>query len=102
MGFHLIRVENLLDLFHGNQNIVGYCHISLSRFRHSSRMRSYCSQRDISERTTSSPSLRPCRISTLLTELRPRAICTREAVLPSGSSLKTPIALFSWPNAGRV
>ena len=53
-----------------------------------SRTRSNASHADMSDRITLSPTFRPDRTSTVLTELRPSFTCTRVAPLPSGSHLE--------------
>ena len=60
-------------------------------------MRSKVSMEDMSERITLSPTLRPWRISTVLTEVLPSLTLTRTASEPSSTSLKRPMVESDWP-----
>src|SRR5580698_4259871 len=66
-----------------------------------SRMRSTLSHCDMSDRMTLSPTCKPDRISTVLTELRPSFTFTRSASLSSGITLNRLIVASVWPCTGR-
>src|SRR5579884_1337039 len=108
VGLDFVGIEYLRDALHADHRAIGCSHIvpcslicSCEPRDYSSRIRSKLSHRDISDRTTWSPSFSPCRISTVLTELRPSLTWVRTAFEPSGSSLNIPTVLCSWPKAGR-
>src|SRR2546421_3499135 len=102
MRLDFVGQEDFGHAFKAQQRLIGWVHVVFSCgglliWVQLMRTRFWLSCWVMSVKITLSPTCKPSRISTRLTEVRPSLTVTRLASLPSGVYLKIPMVLFSWP-----